>query len=224
LFDAKSKREIAYTKMTDAPMTSNADMGPNIHISKHPVLFHKISILRSSATTHGKFRSVLREVTYHLGYEATSKLNTTEVPLSVSLGKEKVVHHQDCKGHKIKDNIALIPILRSGLGMADGFLELLPKAAVHHIGMYHIPGATPVQYFNRLPRTCDSDVAYVLDPVIASADTVLAVVAILKKVRSMYAWSIAIGPNASCRRGSHVFLSSILLCFGRLVLFLQYRY
>jgi uracil phosphoribosyltransferase len=167
--------------MTEA--VTNGDMGPNIQISKHPVLYHKISILRSSATTHGQFRSVLREVTYHLGYEATAKLKTREVPISVSIGREKVDQHTDCTGHKISDRVALIPILRSGLGMTDSMLELLPKAAVHHIGMYHIPGSAPVQYFNRLPKKCESDVAFVVDPVIASAETVMCVVAILKKVR-----------------------------------------
>ena len=159
-------------------------MRPNIHICKHPVLFHKISILRSSATTHGKFRSVLREVTYHLGYEATANLKTREIPISVSIGKLKANEHTNCTGYKISDRVALIPILRSGLEMTNSMLELLPKAAVHHIGMYHIPGSAPVQYFNRLPRKCESDVAFVVDPVIASAETILCVVAILKKVRS----------------------------------------
>lgn len=162
---------------------SSVEYGPNVHVSKHPVLFHKISILRSSATTPGMFRSVLKELTHHLGYEATKDLNTREIPLSVSIGKEKAEQHMDCKGQKISDRIALIPILRSGLGMADGFLELIPKAAVHHIGMYRIPGSAPVQYFNRLPRKCECDVAYVVDPVIGSSETVMAVVAILKKVR-----------------------------------------
>lgn len=164
-------------------MSEKTEFGANIHISKHPVLYHKISILRSSETPAGTFRNTLREVTYHLTYEATSTLTTKEIPLSVSVGKEKAEQHVDGKGHKIDQRIALIPILRSGLGMANGFLELLPNAAVHHIGMYHIPASVPVQYFNRLPRKCNSDVAYVVDPVIASAETVLSVIAILKKVR-----------------------------------------
>ena len=144
----------------------------------------KISILRSANTSSGQFREVLKEVTYHLGYEATSDLKTREIPVTVSHGKESKDEHMEiCTGHKIADRIALIPILRSGLGMTDAFLELLPQAAVHHIGMYHLPGAQPVQYFNRLPRKCTADVAFVVDPVVASAETVLAVFAILKKVR-----------------------------------------
>lgn len=176
------------------------DFGPNIHVSAHPIIYHKISILRSSATKAGTFRSVLRELTHHLGYEATKGLKTRTIPVSVNVGKhgksdknngtttmtstsDNGEIHKDCTGHKISTRVALIPILRSGLGMADGFLELLPKAAVHHIGMYHIPGSAPVQYFNRLPRKCESEVAFVVDPVIGSGETIMAVIAILKKVR-----------------------------------------
>jgi uracil phosphoribosyltransferase len=165
-----------------ADKTDDVVFGPNIHISSHPVLFHKISVLRSATTQSGIFRSVLREVTYHLGYEATKDLKTKSVPVTVSFGKESEEEHLDCMGYKISDRVSLIPILRSGLGMSDSMLELLPKAAVHHIGMYRLPGQTPVQYFNRLPRKCESDVAFVLDPVIASSATTMAVIGILKKV------------------------------------------
>ena len=169
---------------TTAPASAENAFGSlkNVKISSHPVLRHKISILRSSATCQRTFRSVLREVTYHLGYEATGSLKTREVPVSVSIGKGSE-NDQMIFGDKIADNIALIPILRSGLGMADSMMELLPNASVHHIGMYHIPGTAPVQYFNRLPKTCTADVAFIVDPVIASAETMMAVLAILKKVR-----------------------------------------
>lgn len=158
--------------------------GNNVHISDHPILQHQLSVLRSSATSQDIFRSTLRAVTYHLGYEATSKLKTKQVPISICTGKQVEIQ-TDCVGSKLDDKVALIPILRSGLGMADGMMELLPKAAVHHIGMYHLHGSiAPVQYFNRLPKQCDSDIAYVVDPVIASSATMMAVIAILKKVRA----------------------------------------
>lgn len=164
--------------MTTETTTTPTEWGDQIHISKHPVLYHKISILRSAATSSGKFRSVLRELTYHLGYEATSGLSTKDgIPLSVST-EDGIL---ETTGTKISDRVALIPILRSGLGMSDGMLELVPKASVYHIGMYHLPGTAPVQYFNRLPKKCVSDVAFVLDPVIASAETILAVLSIMKK-------------------------------------------
>ena len=168
-------------------MTTKAatDLGPNVFVSEHPVLSHKITMLRSTETTPATFRSLLQEVTYHLGYEATSQLTTRPVTVSVNKGKESEEEHQDCTGNKLKERTALIPKLRSGLGMSDGMLQLLPNSSVYHIGMYRIPGHNhaPVQYFNRLPRKCDSDVAYVLDPVIASSSTMHAIIAILKKVR-----------------------------------------
>ncbi len=174
--------------------TVSVEENPMIHLSSHPVLFHKITALRSSKTPPGTFRSLLRQVTYHLGYEATQTLTVKKgLPVQVPLGKEKA-HEEELRcsedvGVKIIDRVALVPILRSGLGMTDAMLELLPNSAVHHIGMYRTPGVhvAPVQYFNRLPRgKCGSDVAYVLDPIVGSAATVMAVVSILKKVSRLF--------------------------------------
>jgi uracil phosphoribosyltransferase len=157
-------------------------------------LFHKITALRSAKTPPGTFRSLLRQVTYHLGYEATQNLKVQKgLPVTVPLGKESQPYQEDLRcsedcGIKLLDRVALVPILRSGLGMTEAVLELLPNSAVHHIGMYRTPGihVAPVQYFNRLPRgKCGSDVAYVLDPIVGSAKTVMAVVSILKQVRTI---------------------------------------
>jgi uracil phosphoribosyltransferase len=164
------------------------DFGPNVHVSSHPILTHKITKLRSSATPPAVFRDVLRELTYHLGYEATRRLTTRPVAISVPVPKtdehgNKYEDHVEYTGYKLKEEVALIPIMRSGLGMTDSMLELLPNAAIHHIGMYKILGQHPVQYFNRLPRKCEVDVAYILDPVISTSSTVMSLIAILKKVR-----------------------------------------
>jgi len=140
-----------------------------VQVVNHPLLSQKVSILQSELTTNTDFRRTLREVSFHLGYEATRSL-TYESP-------------------KVKERVALIPILRSGLGMADAFMELLPECegGVHHIGMYHSSGgenhhgSQPVQYYNRLPKVCNSDIAYVLDPVVYTANTMLSVIGILKK-------------------------------------------
>lgn len=88
--------------------------------------------------------------------------------------------HVDWTGATLAEKVALVPILRSGLGMVDSMLGLVPKAAVHHIGMYK-SGIMPVQYYNRLPRKCEVDVAYILDPIIATSNTVMSVIGILKK-------------------------------------------
>ena len=165
----------------------SATYGPNVHVSSHPVLSHKITILRSSATKPSVFRPLLREVTYHLGYEATASLTLRPMKISVPVGDD----HVDHMGVHIKARVALIPILRSGLGLVDAMLELLPNASIHHIGMYKSHSRAdhvPIQYYNRLPRNCDADVAYVLDPVIGTASTVLSVIGILKKVRHVARW------------------------------------
>lgn len=156
-------------------------LSPNVHVSSHPVLSHKITVLRSSSTLPSVFRPLLREVTYHLGYEATASLSVKPISISVPVGDD----HIDHMGVQIKERVALIPILRSGLGLVDAMLELLPNASIHHIGMYKSHSSSnhvPVQYYNRLPRNCKADIAYVLDPVIGTASTVLSVIGILKKV------------------------------------------
>lgn len=153
-----------------------------MHISSHPVISHKITILRSSTTSCGTFRAVLRELTYHLGYEATSRLSTKPVQISVPVKTSEGEIHVDHTGQKLAERVALIPILRSGQGMVEAMMELLPKAAVHHIGMYKVTGSNPVQYYNKLPRQCQSDVAFILDPCIRTSQTIMSVIAILKKV------------------------------------------
>ena len=167
---------------TGEPEQPLSDLGPKVQVSKHPVLSHKITVLRSSTTKPSSFRAVLKEITYHLGYEATSTLKTK--PVAISVPSESLdLSHAECTGQKLAERVALVPILRSGLGMTESMLELLPNAGVHHIGMYKKKGQMPVQYYNRLPRECEADVAYILDPVISSATTVKSVVGILKKVR-----------------------------------------
>jgi len=155
-----------------------ATLPDRVYMSSHPILSHKLSLLRSSATSPTNFRSTLREITFYLGYEATMhSLTTKPVSLTVPVGKND---HLECTGAQLAENVAIVPILRSGLGMVDPMLELLPSAGVFHIGMYK-KGIMPVQYYNRLPRKCDFDTAFILDPVVATAATVLSVVGILKK-------------------------------------------
>lgn len=100
---------------------SLAKSNNNVTIPKHPILMHKISMLRSSSTNPASFRQVLREITYHLGYEATlNDLNIKTKKLTVPVGND----HITCEGKVLTDKIALVPILRSGLGMVDSMLEV----------------------------------------------------------------------------------------------------
>ena len=98
-----------------------------VKVSNHPVLAHKLSVLRSSETPPAEFRRILHEITGCLGYEATVNLTTKTVGISTPVAQTE--------GNKLDERIALIPIMRAGLGMLDAMLELTTNADVHHIGM-----------------------------------------------------------------------------------------
>lgn len=146
-----------------------------VFTADHPLLAHKMTILRDATTSTQDFRRVLKEITYFLGYEASRSTKTEEEVVSTPLGV-------DFKGSKVSEEIAIIPILRSGLSMADAMLDLMPKAQVHHIGMFRTKDSPmPIQYYNRLPKDNTADVAYIVDPCIATSNTLHAVITILKK-------------------------------------------
>eukprot|EP00341_Mesodinium_pulex_P007402 CAMPEP_0116942070 /NCGR_PEP_ID=MMETSP0467-20121206/34375_1 /TAXON_ID=283647 /ORGANISM="Mesodinium pulex, Strain SPMC105" /LENGTH=215 /DNA_ID=CAMNT_0004624995 /DNA_START=47 /DNA_END=694 /DNA_ORIENTATION=- len=134
-----------------------------------------MTVLRDANTHPSDFRRVLKEITFYLGYEATRDLKVSNHVITTPMD-------MPFTGCKVSEKIAIIPILRAGLTMSESMLELMPKAAVHHIGMYRSKShGIPIQYYNRLPRDQACDVAYIVDPCIASSNTVSAVVSILKK-------------------------------------------
>ncbi|KAG1704136.1 hypothetical protein DVH05_006147 [Phytophthora capsici] len=139
----------------------------------HPVLRHKLTKLRDERTDSRVFRQLLREVTFYLGYDATDDLDTTPKKIKTPKG--------DHEGAELSTSVAIVPILRAGLGMVEPMLDLLPNATVHHIGMYrNKQSLLPVQYYNKLPKECNVDIAIILEPVIATAGTILATLAVLK--------------------------------------------
>jgi len=147
----------------------------NLFLSSHPLISHKMTILRNNKTSPHDFRRIVKEVTFYLGYEATRNMTVADIDV---ITPWNLTYH----GHKLADKVAIIPILRAGVAMADAMLELIPNAAVHHIGMYHAKNSTlPVQYYNRLPRNTQCDVAYICDVSIATAISVLAVISIVKR-------------------------------------------
>lgn len=142
--------------------------------SSHPLIAAKMTKLRDVNTPPDEFRRKLREITFYLGFEATRSLNVVNKTIKTPMG--------DFDGVKVNDSVSIIPILRAGLSMSDGLLELLPTASVHHIGMYRAKESLlPIQYYNRLPKNHSCDVAYIVDPCIATANTINAVVSILKR-------------------------------------------
>ena len=146
---------------------------PRLHIVDHPLVQHKLSIMRQKETSTNVFRQLLREITVLMGYELTRDLPLThrriETPLcsmqAPSLAGKKQV---------------IIPVLRAGLGMCDGLLELMPSARVGHIGMYRDENKQPVEYLVRLPDLTDR-LFIICDPMLATGNSAVHAVDVLKK-------------------------------------------
>jgi uracil phosphoribosyltransferase len=147
---------------------------PRVHVSGHPLIRHKLTLLRDVGTEPKKFRELVRELALLLAYEATCDLaiepHTVMTPLAAA------------EGYQLKEKIGLVPILRAGLGMVDGIWELMPGAEVWHIGLYRDHKTLqPVQYYNKLPVTPTVQVCLVLDPMLATGGSAVATVSILKQ-------------------------------------------
>jgi uracil phosphoribosyltransferase len=142
--------------------------------SQHPLVKHKLTLLRNKETEPKKFRELVREITLLLTYEATADLQVTEVQVSTPMGT--------AVGHELADTIGLIPVLRAGLGMVNGIWEMMPGAEVWHIGLYRDERTLkPVSYYNKLPTAPTVQVCLVLDPMLATGGSAVATVDILKK-------------------------------------------
>jgi uracil phosphoribosyltransferase len=144
-----------------------------VHVSTHPLVQHKLALMRSVTTEPKKFREVVREITSLLLYEATLDLETVETDVQTPLAA--------MKGSKLADRIGFVPILRAGIGMVDAALELIPTAQVWHIGLYRDHRTLlPVEYYNKLPIEPTVDLCIVLDPMLATAGSATATVKVLK--------------------------------------------
>ena len=143
-------------------------------ISNHPLIRHKLTLLRSVKTEPKKFRELIREIAMLLAYEATSDLGLKESPVQTPLAT--------MAGSELTDKIGLVPILRAGLGMVDGIWEMMPAAEVWHIGLYRDHQTLqPVQYYNKLPVAPTVQVCLILDPMLATGGSAVASVDILKR-------------------------------------------
>lgn len=151
-------------------------MGPgmaSLHVSTHPLVAHHMLVLRDPATEPPAFRRVVRQLTRLLAYEATASLPTTDVTQRTPLA--------EARGRRLADRIAIVPILRAGLGMADGLLEIIPDAEVWHIGLYRDERTLqPQEYYNKLPRNCGATLALVVDPMLATGGSAVRTCEILR--------------------------------------------
>ena len=145
------------------------------HVSNHPLVAHHVCTLRDPATKPSEFRRVVRQLTRLVAVEATASLPTQAVGVPTPLG--------EADGRRLTDRIAIVPILRAGLGMADGLLELIPDAEVWHVGLYRDEATLqPREYYNTLPKTLDASVAIVVDPMLATGGSAVRTCEILKAV------------------------------------------
>lgn len=140
----------------------------------HPLIQHKLSIIRDEQTGSKEFRELVKEVSMLLAYEVTRDLPLEEIEVQTPIMKTKT---RVLAGRKQ----AIIPILRAGLGMVDGFLSLLPTAKVGHVGLYRDPvSLEPVEYYCKLPSDINDRDVYVLDPMLATGGSGSAAIQFLK--------------------------------------------
>ena len=138
-------------------------MNDKIHVMNHPLIEHKIGIIRRVETGSRDFRNLISEIAMLMCYEATRNLELTEVEIETPICKTTV---KELKGKKM----AVVPILRAGLGMVEGMLSMVPAAKVGHIGLYRDPEtALPVEYYCKLPADCAERETFVVDPMLAQA-------------------------------------------------------
>ncbi|MBP7601156.1 MAG: uracil phosphoribosyltransferase [Thermoflexales bacterium] len=147
---------------------------PELHVSTHPLIRHKLAILRDKTTEPKKFRQLIREIAMMMLVDATIDMPTVEISVETPMGA--------AKGHRMGARLGLVPVLRAGLGMVDGVLEMVPYAQVWHIGLYRDEHTLrPVEYYNKLPIQPTVDVCLVLDPMLATGGSASATIDILKR-------------------------------------------
>ena len=146
-----------------------------VYINKHPLVQHKISILRDKNTGTNEFRSLVGEIAMLMGYEALNDLPTEEVEVETPLEK--------CMTEMISGRkMAIVPILRAGLGMVDGILQLVPASKVGHIGLYRNEEThTPVEYYCKLPSPIEERIIVVTDPMLATGGSAIDAISQIKK-------------------------------------------
>ena len=146
-----------------------------VHVLDHPLIQHKLAILRNKNTGTQQFRTLISEIAGLMCYEATRNLPTEEVEVETPMMTAKC---QMLAGKKL----AIVPILRAGLGMVDSMVDLIPSAKIGHIGLYRDPEThEPVEYYCKLPEDVGNRVTFVVDPMLATGGSAVAAIDFLKK-------------------------------------------
>ena len=147
----------------------------NVHVMDHPLVHHKLAVMRNKDTSVKEFRELVSEVAGLMCYEATRNLPTVDVKVETPVGTA------NCKMLAGK-KLAIVPILRAGLGMVDALVDLIPSAKIGHIGLYRDPEThKPVEYYCKLPEDVENRVVFVVDPMLATGGSAVAAINFLKK-------------------------------------------
>ena len=188
---------------------------PNVFIFDHPLIKHKISILRDRATGMKQFRELIEEITTVMTYEAMK--DVALVPVEVETPLEKTV------GYRVpEESVAIVPILRAGLGMVNGIHRVLPTARVGHIGMYRDEQTLePHEYYCKLPDGIGEKKVFVVDPMLATGGSACDAIAALKKrgVKDITMMSIIAAPEgieklAAAHPDVRIFVSTLDRCLN----------
>lgn len=146
-----------------------------ITVMEHPLIQHKIGWIRRKETGTKDFRETISEIAMLMTYEATRNLQLTDVEIETPICKAVA---KEMKGKKM----AIVPILRAGLGMVEGVLAMIPVAKVGHIGLYRDPAThEPVEYYCKLPADCSEREVFVVDPMLATGGSAVAAIQMLKE-------------------------------------------
>lgn len=144
-------------------------------IMNHPLIQHKLTLIRDKNTGSKDFRELVKEVSMLMGYEVTRDLSLEEIEIETPVVKTK---SKVISGKKL----GIVPILRAGLGMVDGILELVPAAKVGHVGLYRDPETLkPVEYYSKFPADIEERDFIVVDPMLATGGSAVAAIDVLKK-------------------------------------------
>lgn len=147
----------------------------NVTVVSHPLIQHKLTMLRDKNTASKDFRELVREIAMLMAYEVTRSLKLDDIEIETPICKTtgKVLSGQD---------IAIVPVLRAGLGMVDGMLDLIPTAKIGHIGLYRNEETLqPVEYYCKLPKDIENRIVIITEPMLSTGGSMLGAINLLKK-------------------------------------------